>query len=298
MKKSTALTILSIFAVSTISAQAPAWLKTRPVSDKYFYGRGEGRSADAAELAAMKEIQLQLKAQVNAAIQIASHSGGGEWEVYKKMDTLFSTPRLRNAAVEDRHRSDGTHHALVRYPEDCGLQLARLAVKRYENEHNVNPQTIMNQWDDGQMIRAARMQMFLRDLTSDDYGYDISVSLTENALLVRVMNYPGFVTRLNASQRAGLVKMGRGIGDELANLRYDTIRVDGYASPTGAANEGDALLRISRERAQTVAGILRNVGLPIDTVRGLGAAKLLGNPQTPEGRALNRRVEITVELLP
>ena len=148
------------------------------------------------------------------------------------------------------------------------------------------------------MIRAARMQMVLKDLTSGDYGYDISVSLTENALLVRVMNYPGFVTQLNASQRAGLRKMGRGIRDELANLRYDKIRVDGYASPTGAANEQADLLRISRERAQTVADILRGVNLPISTVQGLGAAKLLGNPQTPEGRALNRRVEITVELLP
>ena len=139
-KKCTMLAIFLIIGLTPLMSQPPAWLKTRPVSDEYFYGRGEGGSADAAELAGIREIQLQLKAQVNAAIQIASHSGAGDWEIYKKMNTFFNTPRLRNATVEDRYRSGGTHHALVRYPEDCGLQLARLAVKRYEDEHNVNPE--------------------------------------------------------------------------------------------------------------------------------------------------------------
>jgi outer membrane protein OmpA-like peptidoglycan-associated protein len=70
--------------------------------------------------------------------------------------------------------------------------------------------------------------------------------------------------------------------------------VTGYTALAG--NEAGRE-RISTERARVVANFLRSSGLRSEsiTVRGHGARKPLGDNATEEGRAINRRVEITVQ---
>jgi outer membrane protein OmpA-like peptidoglycan-associated protein len=66
---------------------------------------------------------------------------------------------------------------------------------------------------------------------------------------------------------------------------------------TALAGSAEGRMRVSFDRAQAVADYLIGIGSRTRdeiTVRGYGAEQPLGDPATPEGRALNRRVEITL----
>jgi outer membrane protein OmpA-like peptidoglycan-associated protein len=72
-----------------------------------------------------------------------------------------------------------------------------------------------------------------------------------------------------------------------------SIAVEGHAANTGQP-EGE--LTISLDRAQTIANEMIARGLPetMFTVRGFGSTRPIAENETPEGRAQNRRVEITI----
>jgi outer membrane protein OmpA-like peptidoglycan-associated protein len=66
---------------------------------------------------------------------------------------------------------------------------------------------------------------------------------------------------------------------------------------TALAGSAEGRVRISFDRAQAVADYLVSLGCRTReeiTVRGYGAEQPLGDPATPAGQALNRRVEITL----
>ena len=71
--------------------------------------------------------------------------------------------------------------------------------------------------------------------------------------------------------------------------------VSGYTDSTGSAEINQAL---SEQRATNVARFLTDVG-GVDATRvssvGYGEEKPVANDATPEGRALNRRIEILIE---
>jgi outer membrane protein OmpA-like peptidoglycan-associated protein len=72
------------------------------------------------------------------------------------------------------------------------------------------------------------------------------------------------------------------------------ILVGGHTAMAGSA---EGRVRISTDRAQAVADYLVGIGCRTAdgiTVRGYGAEQPLGDPATPAGQALNRRVEITL----
>jgi outer membrane protein OmpA-like peptidoglycan-associated protein len=79
----------------------------------------------------------------------------------------------------------------------------------------------------------------------------------------------------------------------LAAMPGRKILVTGH---TALAETGEGRLRMSIERAQAVADYLVEMGCDRDEVivRGFGAARPAADNARPEGRALNRRVEITI----
>jgi outer membrane protein OmpA-like peptidoglycan-associated protein len=73
----------------------------------------------------------------------------------------------------------------------------------------------------------------------------------------------------------------------------NNVIVEGYTDDRGTDAYNAAL---SMRRAQSVADFLESEGIPKDrvTTEGLGPQNPVSQAQTPEGRALNRRVEITI----
>jgi outer membrane protein OmpA-like peptidoglycan-associated protein len=78
-----------------------------------------------------------------------------------------------------------------------------------------------------------------------------------------------------------------------ADPQANDVMVEGYTDDRGTDAYNAAL---SMRRAQTVADFLENEGIPKDrvTTEGLGPQNPVSQARTPEGRAVNRRVEIMI----
>ena len=159
--------------------------------------------------------------------------------------------------------------------------------------HPVDPGIVIEHFDEGAMIQAARLERVLYDATVENYGDDLYVSLKNSVLIIQILNFAANQTNLTESQQKSLNMLGAILVDEISSLNYGMIVVTGHANPTGVRGEGNLLLRISQSRAETMADVLRNVGLKVDKVQGMGSHMLLGDTKTLEGRSLNRRVENT-----
>lgn len=83
------------------------------------------------------------------------------------------------------------------------------------------------------------------------------------------------------------------VADSLKRLGVTRVRVDGHTDSTGSARYNAAL---SRRRAETAAQGLVRGGIADRSIerRGFGAHKPVADNTTPEGRAQNRRVVITL----
>lgn len=84
--------------------------------------------------------------------------------------------------------------------------------------------------------------------------------------------------------------------DKLSSLlkgNSKQIRVDGHTDATGTANYNQWL---SEKRAASVKKYLEDAGIASNRIitQGLGQEKPIADNKTPEGRQLNRRVEVTV----
>ena len=83
------------------------------------------------------------------------------------------------------------------------------------------------------------------------------------------------------------------VADKLKTCPGAQVAVTGYTDNSG----NDAInVPLSADRAKAVADYLVSQGLPVDhvTSSGAGSANPIAGNDTPEGRAQNRRVEITV----
>lgn len=76
---------------------------------------------------------------------------------------------------------------------------------------------------------------------------------------------------------------------------YFDVRITGHTDASGSEAQN---LRLSRERAESVAAFLRSFGVDDEmlSARGAGSSVPLADNSTPEGRALNRRIEFTLAL--
>ena len=94
---------------------------------------------------------------------------------------------------------------------------------------------------------------------------------------------------LNPTAQADLTKFAVNL---ISNPDTD-VAIKGYTDNTGsyAVNE-----KLSGQRANAVRNYLINCGVPADrlSAQGIPMADYVASNDTPEGRALNRRVEITV----
>ena len=70
------------------------------------------------------------------------------------------------------------------------------------------------------------------------------------------------------------------------------VEVDGHTDNTGSASVN---ARLSKQRAEAVRQYLIEHGVPEDrlTAKGYGPSKPIASNKTAEGRAQNRRVELT-----
>jgi len=80
----------------------------------------------------------------------------------------------------------------------------------------------------------------------------------------------------------------------LTSFDYSHIMITGHANPTGKANEFIELETLSQMRAETMEQYLSLAGLNISEVKWKGGSEPIGDNQTEEGKALNRRVEIII----
>lgn len=78
------------------------------------------------------------------------------------------------------------------------------------------------------------------------------------------------------------------------NQQYRRVRIEGHTDNAGDATNN---LRLSQQRAEAVRDALVATGVVADrlTAQGFGSSQPLGDNTTPEGRALNRRVEFIIE---
>lgn len=76
---------------------------------------------------------------------------------------------------------------------------------------------------------------------------------------------------------------------------YFDVQITGHTDSSGSEAQN---LRLSRERAESVAAFLRSFGVDEEmlSARGAGSSVPLADNSTPEGRALNRRIEFTLAL--
>ena len=99
----------------------------------------------------------------------------------------------------------------------------------------------------------------------------------------------------SAVVRPAVVDQIARLGDVLAKYPDDRIRIVGHTDATGSAAHDEEL---SLRRAEAVRSILENRGVAPRQilVEGAGAANPIGDNATPEGRALNRRVELHIDV--
>lgn len=298
MKRVLTVLLLLICGSVLLSAQMPPWLTKRLRSDDHFLGRGSGPSVEEAEFAGKQEILLQLSSQVNAAVGILNPNVKDADAAREKVDAFIDTVRLRDAEVAERYQDGEVHYALIKYPEDCGLSLARSVVMLYQEDLGVEVESVIGKLDEGAMIQGGRVERVISDASSGTYGNDVFVGYSGNILRIQALNFNGYGTALTPAQRQGLKALSDALLPELKGVAYRPVGVTGHANPTGTANENTHLLRYSQARAETMAAFLRESGIQVGEVLGVGGDRLLGDLKTEEGRGLNRRVELEVEVLP
>ena len=78
------------------------------------------------------------------------------------------------------------------------------------------------------------------------------------------------------------------------NQQYRRVRIEGHTDNAGNAANNQ---RLSQQRAEAVRDALVRLGVAAErlTARGFGPDQPVGDNATPEGRALNRRVEFIIE---
>jgi outer membrane protein OmpA-like peptidoglycan-associated protein len=117
---------------------------------------------------------------------------------------------------------------------------------------------------------------------------------TENGLLVQMKSDILFDTD-SAVLKPDSVQRLTKVGDVLAKYSDDRVRVEGYTDSTGSAQHNEDL---SARRAGAVKAVLvgRGVREGQITSLGMGETKPVGDNNTVAGRALNRRVELHIDV--
>jgi outer membrane protein OmpA-like peptidoglycan-associated protein len=130
------------------------------------------------------------------------------------------------------------------------------------------------------------------ELRSGFGNQQISVTNTGSELLVRMPQDVLFAVdsaEVSPSIRSDLVVLA----DNLGRYQQSNVRIVGHTDNTGSAAYNQDL---SQRRAASVASVLTGYGVPGSrlTAAGQGEDSPIASNLTPEGRARNRRVDITI----
>ncbi|MFA5539952.1 MAG: OmpA family protein [Gemmobacter sp.] len=130
------------------------------------------------------------------------------------------------------------------------------------------------------------------DLRQSIGNPDVSVVNTGDALVVTMPQDLLFATD-SATLRPDLQRDLQAVAGNLQQYPNSRIEVIGHTDSTGSAAYNQEL---SQRRANSVANVLRNSGVPANRViaYGRGEDQPVASNLTPDGRALNRRVEIVI----
>jgi outer membrane protein OmpA-like peptidoglycan-associated protein len=110
-----------------------------------------------------------------------------------------------------------------------------------------------------------------------------------SALMIRLkkMNFASGRSDLSQQSLGVLAK----VSEVAKELNAEDIKVEGHTDSTGTAAKNE---EISQKRAESVAEYLRSNGFQQVSAEGHGFEKPLATNKTKEGRAQNRRVDITI----
>jgi outer membrane protein OmpA-like peptidoglycan-associated protein len=133
-----------------------------------------------------------------------------------------------------------------------------------------------------------------RQKTELDQGFtnDIDVINTGNELIVRMPN--GLLFDVDSSAIYPQIRADLNVlAGNLLRYPNSTVFVTGHTDNTGTAAHNQQL---SERRAQSVARVLMDGGVAPSRIiaTGRGEDQPIASNLTPEGRALNRRVDITI----
>jgi outer membrane protein OmpA-like peptidoglycan-associated protein len=131
------------------------------------------------------------------------------------------------------------------------------------------------------------------ELESGFQNGQIDVINTGDELIVRMPQDILFAVD-SSTVNAGLQSDLRVLADNLNKYPSSIVTVVGHTDSSGDASYNQQL---SERRAASVVGILRNGGVASSRLRAVGAGedRPIATNQTPEGRAQNRRVDITIQ---
>ena len=120
--------------------------------------------------------------------------------------------------------------------------------------------------------------------TVDADGCEITENLTIN-LVVEEFDFDSAV--LKPEMKAALEDFADKVK---ASPGHESVTVIGHTDSTGPEAYN---LKLSERRAQAAADYLESLGIDSITVKGMGESQPIADNSTREGRAQNRRIEIT-----
>lgn len=166
---------------------------------------------------------------------------------------------------------------------------AEMTAKELEDERNRSEMTAREL----EAERASRLEAEQRaNQAADELSKISAVKRDERGV---VLTLSGSVTF--QSGKAELLDSAKGkleeVAEALVKAKAQGVVIEGHTDSQGSMSLNKEL---SQERADAVKDYLVDHGVPADAIRavGKGEAKSIADNDTPEGRAMNRRVEIVL----
>lgn len=225
-------------------------------------------------------------------------------QVSDRIQTAFrSSNELLEIARETAKTPGASTEELVlaaRQRDRMNRQQLNAAEARYENAVEGNARVSAENQNlkatVGELKEEAQPQVILQKLRSELPEETADIMMTPSGkIMVRLKQLQFKTNSSELSPEAATVV--NNVRSALAEINPKSLTIEGHTDSTGTAARNKTL---SASRAATVATVLKGD----DTLKtasieskGFGAEKPLKNNQTKEGRAENRRVEITIEQL-
>lgn len=178
---------------------------------------------------------------------------------------------------------------ILSVPENIKLLQQGRVVILLDEERLIHPVAAPNK-DEAYYVVLRELKKFIYD----DKVQDVEVQEVPRGIQISVQNlqFVADSSELLAEEQPRLDELAEMIRTVVSSEEY-TITVEGHTASVGKPT-GE--LNLSIERAQAIINAMEQRGIDTSefTYRGYGGTIPLGDNATPEGRAMNRRVEIMI----